>query len=348
MQLPNNPPTTDPAPIFEAFRGVYATALLSAAAGEFNLFQRLANGPRDEKDLLAEIVLSPRAGNVLLVALRAMGLLSNTPDGKIALTALSREHLLPGGPFDISDYIGMAQETQAVRDMIERLKSDRPESKTQDGGVAFIYREGMPSAMEQEAAARKLTLALAGRAKNVAPVLARNVPLENAKTLLDVGGGTGIYSIACLRQNPHLRAVVWDRPQVLKVAAEFAENSGVAARLELRPGDMFADPTPQGCDVILLSNILHDWDVPECRTLVQKFAAALPPGGRLLIHDVFLNDALDGPVAIACYSANLFCVTEGRAYSAAEYRYWLSEAGLRPLEIIPTIAHCGVLTGVKS
>jgi hypothetical protein len=96
-----------------------------------------------------------------------------------------------------------------------------------------------------------------------------------------------------------------------------------------------------------LSNILHDWDVPECQTLIDRCAAALSPQGRLLIHDVFLNDALDGPLPIALYSAALFSLTEGRAYSAAEYRAWLESAGLKTKPVIPTLVHCGLLEGSK-
>jgi len=57
------------------------------------------------------------------------------------------------------------------------------------------------------------------------------------------------------------------------------------------------DPVPPGIDVVLLSNVLHDWDVPECRALIERCAAVLPLGGRLLIHDVFLNDALERSAA---------------------------------------------------
>lgn len=346
--LPSAAPAIDPAPIFEHYRGIYGTALLSAAICEFKLFERLSRQPRHEQELIAELKLSPRAGNVLLVAMRAMGLLTTGQDGSVALSDLAREHLVPGSPFDVSDYVSQANNTEAVREMIERLRTNKPAgSKPQEQGVAFIYREGMSSAMEQEEAARKLTLALAGRAKNVAPVLARNVNLSEARVLLDVGGGTGIYSIAALQRYPHLRAIVWDRPQVLKVAREFAEAAGVADRLRLQPGDMFADPVPAGADVMLLSNILHDWDVPECQTLVSKLASALPQGGRLLIHDAFLNDALNGPLPVALYSANLFCVTEGRCYSAGECRQWITEAGLRAENVVPTLIHCGVLTGRK-
>ncbi len=110
--------------------------------------------------------------------------------------------------------------------MVERLRTNRPAGmKPEEAGAAFIYREGVASAMEKEAEARRLTLALAGRARNVAPVLAERLPLAEARVLLDVGGGTGLFSIACLRKNPELRAIVWDRPEVLKVAAEMAARS---------------------------------------------------------------------------------------------------------------------------
>lgn len=342
------PPRIDPTPIFETFRGNYGTELLTAAVTPFDLFGRLAAGPRTFDELCRDLDLAERPAVVLLTALRALGLLVRDADGRFDLSELAREHLVPGGPFDITAYIGLAGDSPGVREMVERLRSNRPAAgKPERPGAAFIYREGIESAMEDEAAARRLTLALAGRARIVAPLLAQRVPLDGARQLLDVGGGTGIYSIAWLQQHPRLRAVVWDRPEVLKVAREMAALYGVADRLEAVPGDMFRDPAPAGCDVVLLSNVLHDWDVPECRALVRRCADALPPGGRLLLHDVFLNDALDGPLAVALYSAALFSLTEGRAYSPAEYRAWLTEAGLTPGEVVPTLVHCGVLPAVK-
>ncbi len=111
---------------------------------------------------------------------------------------------------------------------------------------------------------------------------------------------------------------------------------------------MFELSLPTDCKLHLLSNVLHDWDVPACRSLVSRCAEALPARGRLVVHDVFLDDSLDGPLPIALYSASLFSLTEGRAYSAAEYRGWLRDAGLEPGEIIPTLVHCGLLVGKKS
>jgi SAM-dependent methyltransferase len=129
-----------------------------------------------------------------------------------------------------------------------------------------------------------------------------------------------------------------------------AARASTVDRLELREGDMFHDPLPTGADAVLLSNVLHDWDIPECQQMIDRCYAALKPGGQLLIHDVFLNDDLDGPLPIALYSAALFTLTEGRAYSASEYRSWMTDAGFEieaPLPR-PTLIHCGVLCGIKS
>jgi predicted O-methyltransferase YrrM len=341
-------PTLDPTPIFEIYRGNYGTELLTAAVAYFDVFSCFRDGPRTRDEASLELGLAERPAVVLFTALRAFGLLLDAGGGRLDLSELAREHLLPGGPFDVSDYVGLGADSAGVKEMVERLRTNRPAGvNSSDTGAAFIYREGIESAMEQEATARRLTLALAGRAKNVAPLLAERAALQSARTLLDVGGGTGLYAIACLQRYPSLRAIVWDRPEVLKIAVEMAERYGVAERLSCLAGDMFTDPVPSGIDAVLLSNVLHDWNVPQCQALVSRCAAALPRGGQLLVHDVFLNDALDGPLPVALYSAALFCLTEGRAYSAAEYSGWLRSAGLAPGEMAPTLIHCGLLPSVK-
>ncbi|WP_202947292.1 methyltransferase [Zavarzinella formosa] len=341
-------PTTDPTLIFEHFRNGYGTELLTVACTDFDIFGKLAKGPKTFTELSGETGLANRAANVLFTALRSMKLIEIDSVGKYTLTPEAREHLVPEEYFEVGGYVGLVAEAPQVRAMAERLKTNKPaENRKEDTGAAFIFRPGLESAMDQSDSARRLTMALAGRAKNVAPYLAEAVDLSGAKTLLDIGGGTGIYAIAFLQKNPHLKAIVWDRAEVLKVAGEMAVSYGVANRLELVPGDMFTDPVPSA-DVMLLSNILHDWDEPECLRLLKRCADDLLDGGRLLVHDVFLDDDLGGPFPIAMYSAALFTLTEGRAYAAEEYRKWLMTVGLKPTaKITPTMVHCGVLEAVR-
>jgi ubiquinone/menaquinone biosynthesis C-methylase UbiE len=340
------PPQTDPTPIFEHFRAGFASNLLTAAVSHFKVFEHLATRSLPFAELRGLMQLEERPAVVLLTALRSMDLIVENPDGQLGLSPLAAEQLTPGGYFCIAGYVALAGESPAVLELVERLRTNRPaNSVDKNAGAAYIYKEGMESAMEKEASARQLTLALAGRAKNVAPVLAERLP-PGPGVLLDVGGGTGIYSIALLQKNPQLRAIVLDRPEVLRIAREFAESYGLTDRMEFLEGDMFTAQLPTA-DFVLLSNILHDWDVADCKALIARCEASLAPNGRLLIHDVLLNDALDGPLAVACYSAQLFTLTEGRAYSAAEYRKWLAEAGLEAGDFAPTLAHCHVVSAFR-
>ncbi len=140
------------------------------------------------------------------------------------------------------------------------------------------------------------------------------------------------------------------RPEVLKVASElldnFCKNHGSGAntikeRLSFLPGDMLKDTLPQA-DVLLAASLFHDWPADTCERLAVKFAGSLKPGGELWIHDSFLNDTLDGPIAVTNYSAMLFLGTKGRAYSRKEYRNWLSKAGLINTSTeIPTLMDYG-------
>ena len=341
-------PPTDPTPIFELFRGGYGTELLVASSAHFNVFGRLANEPQTETALGLALGLERRPSVVLFTALRAMKLLRVNAAGKLELTDLARNHLLPDGAFFMGDYLGLASASPGVVNMVKLLRSNRPLGSDNDDGVAFIYREGKRSAMESEELARHFTLSLCGRAKNVAPYLAKVVPMGGVTTLLDVGGGTGLYSYSLLQANPTLRAVIVELPEVVRIAEEFAREKGLLDRVEIIEGDMFRIDDLPAAQMVLFSNILHDWDEPECRELTARYAAKLPSGGRMLIHDVFLNDTMDGPLPIALYSSALFSVTEGRAYSAAEYRAMLNAAGLiTDGQIVNTLVHCAVLTGTK-
>ena len=145
---------------------------------------------------------------VLLTALKEMELLWGNQTGVLELNNLARNHLLTESNFFMGDYLGLTSSSDGVLGMVELLWSNRPLGSDDDSGEAVIYRESERSAMESEALALHFTLSLSGRAKNVAPHLAKAVPVEGATTLLDVGGGTGLYSYTLLEANSDLRAVI--------------------------------------------------------------------------------------------------------------------------------------------
>jgi predicted O-methyltransferase YrrM len=340
-------PNSDPTPIFEIFRWRYASNLLTAAVAHFGLFDRLAKGPISSDELREELGLERRPFTVLLTALQAMDLVKRDAEDRFIANALSLEHLDSKGNFYVGDYLGLAADSPEVLELVERLRTNKP-ADIDHQGAAFIYRAGEKSAMEQSDLARHFTLSLAGRARNVAPALAEKLKLQGLKHLVDVAGGSGIYSLALLEKNPDLEITLVDLPEVLNIARELADSHPAKNRLHLVEGDMFEWTPSNQVDAFLFSNIFHDWDVAECQKLMERYSSALPSKGQLIVHDVFLNDALDGPLPIALYSTALFTLTEGRAYSVSEYKSWMETNGLKVSGPTETLVHCGIMTGIKA
>jgi hypothetical protein len=131
------------------------------------------------------------------------------------------------------------------------------------------------------------------------------------------------------------------------ICTQAIAERGFADRVKVVAGDMLAAPLPRGHDLHLYSNVLHDWDVGIVRDLISRSFEALPPGGRLLIHDAFLNRQKDGPLHVAEYSVMLMHATQGRCYGVGELETWLTEAGFTDCTELPGGAARGGLIATK-
>ena len=80
-------------------------------------------------------------------------------------------------------------------------------------------------------------------------VLARTVDLKGARRLLDVGGGSGAFSITLCRRFPELRATILDFPSVQAAATGFVRDAGMSDRIDFIPGDALTTEWPKGQDV---------------------------------------------------------------------------------------------------
>ncbi|MCX6218990.1 methyltransferase [Spirosoma sp.] len=336
-----NVPQPDPAPITRHLRAMFGSRLLLAAVHHLNVFETFSAGPLPLADLSRQLDLNERPAMTLFPALCAMGLLQWDENGRLALTELGRFLTVDHVP-NLTGYTGLEKDDPGALEMAVRLKNDGPLQT--DDGISFVKEGEGPSPMDDPELSRKFTLGLAGRARHLSPLVAANLPKREGH-LLDVAGGTGFYTYEWLLANPTSTATLFDRPAVLAVAAELLDEfsqSGrpgaaqVKGRVTFQPGDMLTDELPQ-TDILLAASLFHDWPTSTCQLLANRFAAALRPGGELWVHDAFLNDTLDGPLAVTDYSAQLFWGTKGRCYSRTEYRAWFAEAGLEPTPAtIPT------------
>jgi (2Fe-2S) ferredoxin/ubiquinone/menaquinone biosynthesis C-methylase UbiE len=164
-----------------------------------------------------------------------------------------------------------------------------------------------------------------GRARAVVNAVQPN----GAKKLLDLGGGSGAYSIAFAKATPALHAEIIDMADVLPITEEHIRKAGLSDRIKTRPGDMLNVALDAGkYDLVLLSAICHMFSPQENEHLLQRAYEALAPNGRLVVSDFVLDADKTSPRFAALFSLNMLVGTRaGASYSEPEYAGWMKRAG---------------------
>jgi hypothetical protein len=166
--------------------------------------------------------------------------------------------------------------------------------------------------------------ALMGPAGHGAPdpeVLIDPAEWPGIRSVADIGGGTGSLLAAILAAHPHVRGTLVDLPRTVARSREIFEAAGVLDRVTLAPQSFF-DQLPSGCDVYLLSKVLHDWPDAEAKALLARCAVAAGTKGRVI--------AVNGvtPEAVAEADLLMLVLVGGKNRTLEEFRELAREAGL--------------------
>jgi len=333
-------PTTDPGQILRYRDRQYAADLIGAAILHFDLFTWLRDHPGvTTQEVCGNFGWAERPADVLLTLCRANGFL--TADNQ--LTEVAREHLVHGSPWYLGPYYEPIRDSPIMQGYLEVLRTGKPAN-----WQAKKEGDDWHASMLSEEFARSFTALMNCRGLALGQMLAKNLTsfLGDRRTLLDVGGGSGIYSATMAAAHPQLSATVLEQAPVDRIVHDEIARHGLADRINVLTGDMFRDPWPVS-DIVLLSNVLHDWDFPEVQILLEKASGALGAGGLLIIHEAFLHDDKTGPLPVAEYSALLMNITQGKCYTPAEYGAILEPLGFEQAPYHDTFADRGFMTAVK-
>jgi predicted O-methyltransferase YrrM len=171
---------------------------------------------------------------------------------------------------------------------------------------------------------------------------------EGVRRLLDVGGGSGAYSIAFARAYPELRAEVFDLATVTPIARRHIAAAGVEDRVTTRVGDLRAGGLGQGYDLVFVSAICHMLSPAENQDLLKRCFEALAPGGRAVVQDFVLDASKTAPKNGALFALNMLVGTKaGASYSEPEYSEWLETAGFRPVRCVRMPGPTALMVGAK-
>ncbi len=286
-----------------------------AIADRTGMFVRLREGPATLEELAPEQDTEGRMSAKVLSVLVALGLLRFDGDA-YALdpnTAVTPALQL-GGPGQITERWMHLE--RMVRDGAPALMHETKHRDQAYGGVVLLLEKLLDDA------ARRLAAELTAR---------------SPKRVLDVGTGSGVWSLALLEACPECSAVGLDLPQVIPRFEARAAERGLAGRAVGLAGDYFEAPLEASAfDVIVVGSVLHLETPARARALLTRLRPALAPGGAIVVADMLMTDTTARRQAVAAYALELALRVEGgQPHAAEEIRAWLEALGLTVGEPLP-------------
>lgn len=258
-----------------------------------DLFSKLS-GTALTIDEIAEATKVPRNRVMTLVtALSSIGVVKFA-DGSVANSAAAEQFLVRGAKYDFGDYLRyqidkqMYPFLQQLNEVVDgTLDADAVDSYAHwmsDSEQAVLYSESQ-------------------HAGSLGPgrTLARQVDLSNAKTLLDVGGGTGAMTISLCKAYPQLESTIIDFPNVAEIGWKFISEADLVNRVRYIPGNAIEAEWPTGQSAVLMSYLLSGVPGDRIGDLIQWAWTSLEPGGRLMIHDFMVDADRRGPTLAALW-----------------------------------------------
>ena len=279
---------------------------------ELDIFTAVGDGANAEQ-IGTRIHANARAAGMLLNALVALGLLSksgddykNTPESARFFVQGSKDNHRNGLLHTANIWHRWSTLTDAVR----------------RGTRIPIGRDDAPDWT------RNFIAGMQRIAKDRAPLVVKSLGTAGVRRILDLGGGSGAYSIAFAKACPDVQCEILDIPEVVPLAAEYVSQAGLLAQVSLRIGDMLHDDFGSGYDIVMLNAICHMFSEEQNRDILRRAHQALAPNGRLVVQDFILNPDKTGPQQAALFSLNMLVATDaGASYSELEYTHWMKAAG---------------------
>jgi acetylserotonin N-methyltransferase len=320
-------------------------------ADDMGVFTALHQTPAAATELASRLEFDQRATSVLLRLLASLDLLVPR-EQRYHLTDHARVYLVKSSPFYWGHMMRVGINEWQQSTLTAALKKKDSANATGPEGTPLPSGTGRSVdgwAQGDIVSDRAEGIAAAMHSHSLLPAIstARNCDFTGVRRILDVGGGSGCFMIAIAQAHPEIGCTVLELPSMCAVAQRYIDEGGVSGRVDTRAVDMFRQPWPAGYDAVFFSNIWHDWNVRTCRWLAERTFEVLPRGGRIMLHEMLVDDAGNGPATPAGFSMLMLLVTQGQQFSFGELKTLLEGVGFTGIETRPTSHYYSITSGYK-
>jgi hypothetical protein len=315
----------------------FRTTQIIAVAARLGLADLLAREPQPAAALAAALDIDSDALRRLLRALGSLGLVAETAGSAYILTALGQglRREVAGSVHGMAVLYGEEWLWAAYARLGDSVATGRPAFEQVHGAPLYAYLEQHP------VAAAVFHDAMSSFSRQETAAILAAYDFAALTSVVDVGGGQGGLLAALLTAHPHLRGVLFDRPEVIAGALPELVHGSLSQRSTLVGGDFFAS-LPAGGDCYLLKSVLHNWDDRRCAAILRVCRAAIAPEGRLLVLERVVP-AGNTPSEAALFDINMLVVGGGRERTEQEYAACLAAGGFRLGRVLPTASPLSVI-----
>lgn len=323
------PPTNNDRIIWDTWLTLHHLPVMTVA-DEVGTFAALSAAALTSEELAGQLGLDARALTIHLGLLAALNLVERR-EGRWRATAEARRWLHPEGEGYWGPLLHGYRDSNGLHaQLLATLKTgERPASHS---SLAPEWERGEMSVD----VAKHISAFMHAHSQAPARGVAMQPLFADVRALMDVGGGSGVFTIELAKAWPQLSATVMEIEAVCVAAQDYIDAAGLAERIKTSAVNMFTQDWPQGHDTLFFSNIFHDWSDETNRLLAQKAFAALPSGGRILLHEILIDDDGCGPLVAASFSILMLLGTKGKQYTLPEFRSILEDAGFVDVEAMQT------------
>lgn len=306
-----------PAPMLDVFAAIGQRVVMAAL--NLGVFEALDKAPQTADDVAQKIHANPVGVAQLLETLVGLGYVRKR-GSQYSNTTITSKWLVSSAKVNLTPYY------QYWGAILPTLFNNLEESLRTGTAPVNLY-EWIENQPEVSGYFQEGMVALAAFAL---PDLLKIAQLPaSAKTLLDIGGGHGSYTVGFCQHYPDLQATIFDSPRALVTARETIAQYGLENRVRLQEGNFVTDDLGSGYDAALVLNIVHGFDVDMNTALLRKTLAALNPGGCVIIMEQLAGQA---PLPLAKTINNLlglayYHLLDGKMYCYEDVAAWLHTAG---------------------
>ncbi|MFK7914584.1 MAG: methyltransferase [Pseudomonadales bacterium] len=312
-------------PVGRFFARPQARALFDLCAGftysqtlmaceRLQLFDQLQDHPQTLEALATATATEPARLRALLQGATALRLLARTGDlysiGSLGFALLGN----PGVRAMIRHHHVLYQ------DLLEPTQLLTPSAGSSRLSEYWAYPE--TPAPDAQSVAQYSDL-MAQSQRFIAEQVLAAVDFGSCKTVLDLGGGQGVFIEQLAQRYPHLQFILFDLPPVIDRARGYLRERGLLERVRCVPGDLFRDALPQGADLVSLVRVAHDHDTGPVSQLLSAVRALAPQ--RLLLAEPMAGAHAGGVEAY--FSAYFLAMGQGQLRTPAELTALLGKAG---------------------